>query len=285
MDPKGMKPSDTMRNGGSMRRLAWLPWLGAAILFVVLASASLHIREALGNPALLTGWFLFVVLAGLGAFNSRKKLSMVPLGSAALWLQLHVAGGFLALALFWLHARTLWPRGLYEQVLAVCFYAVSASGIIGWLLQRSLPRRLTATGVEILYERIPAEIANLRAQAEALVLECTRATERETLARHYTETLDWFFRRPRFLRNHLFGGKMARAWQRQQFGTIRQYLDGREALFLDRLKTIADYKTDVDFHYAAQTAMKLWLFVHLPLAIATLLLAVWHILLIHIYAV
>jgi hypothetical protein len=285
MDPKGMKSSDTMRNRGFMRRLAWLPWLSATILFIVLASASSHLRGALGDPASLTGWFVFAVLAGLGAFNSRKRLSMVPLGSAALWLQIHVAGGFLALALFWLHTRTLWPHGLYEQVLALCFYAASLSGIIGWLLQRSLPRRLTATGVEILYERIPAEIANLRAQAESLVLECTKATERETLARHYTETLDWFFRRPRFLRNHLFGGKMARAWQRQQFGTIRRYLDGREAIFLDRLNAIAEYKTDVDFHYAAQTVMKLWLFLHLPLAIGTLLLAVWHILLIHIYAV
>jgi hypothetical protein len=138
--------------------------------------------------------------------------------------------------------------------------------------------------VEILYERIPAEVANLRAQAEALVLECTKATERETLARHYTETLDWFFRRPRFLRNHPFRRQMV-SWQRQQFGTIRQALDEREAHFFDRLNAIAEYKTDVDFHYAAQTAMKLWLLVHLPLAVATLLLAAWHLLLVHIYAV
>jgi len=267
-----------------MRRSALLPWLGAIVLFLALAFWARQIRSALGNPALLTGWCLFAALVVLGAFNGRKKISMLPLGNASTWLQLHVVGGFLALALFWLHARTLWPDGFYEQLLAGCFYLVSVSGLVGWRLQRSLPQRLTSTGVEILYERIPAEIANLRGQAEALVLECTKVTGRDTLARHYTETLDWFFRRPRFLRNHVFGGKMARAWQRQQFGAIRQYLDEREARFLDRLTAIAEYKTDVDFHHAAQTMMKLWLFAHLPIAIATLLLAVWHIFLVHVYA-
>ena len=274
-----------MKSSGALLRRGPRTWLGAGILFVVLLLFANRIRDMLGNPALLTGWILFALFVALGAFNSRKKLSMLPLGSASTWLRFHVVGGFLALPLFWLHARTLWPTGLYEQALAACFYLVTASGIAGWLLQRSLPRRLAAIPVEIIYERIPAEIARLREEAETLVLNCTKACGRDTLARHYTETIDWFFRRPRFLRNHVFGGKMARAWQRQQLGAIRQYLDEREAQFLDQLNTLAEYKTDVDFHYAAQTVMKLWLFLHLPLAVVTLLLMLWHVILIHIYAV
>jgi len=274
-----------MNPGVSMRRSVLLPWLFAAVVFLALSVWARHIRDALGNPAVFTGWCLFALFLALGAFNGRKKLSMLPLGSAASWLRFHVIGGFLALTLFWLHTRSLWPDGLYEQALAGGFYLVTISGIIGWRLQRSLPARLASTGVEVLYERIPAELALLREQAEAAVLECTQATGRDTLARHYTESLDWFFRQPRFLRNHVFGGKLARAWQRQQFGAIRQYLDQREAQFLDRLTALAEYKTDVDFHHAAQTVMKLWLFIHLPLAIATLLLAMWHVLLIHIYFV
>jgi hypothetical protein len=102
-----------------------LPWLAALILFAAMAFAAVQIRKALGEPAFVTGWFLFGALIGLGAFNARKKLAMIPLGNAALWLELHVAGGFLALALFWLHTRTLWPHGLYEQALAA-FSIVSA---------------------------------------------------------------------------------------------------------------------------------------------------------------
>jgi hypothetical protein len=274
-----------MNLGVSIRRSGLLPWLLALVLFVALMVWARHLHNALGNPAFLTGWCLFALLLALGAFNGRKKLSMLPLGSAAAWLRFHVIGGVFALALFWLHTRALWPDGLYERLLAACFYLVSVSGIVGWWLQRSLPGRLSSTGEEILYERIPAELANLRSQAEAAVLECTKTTGRDTLARHYTETLDWFFRRPRFLRNHVFGGKRARAWQRRQFDAIRQYLDKNETQFLDRLTAIAAYKTDVDFHHAAQRVMKLWLFVHLPLATATVLLASWHVLLVHIYSV
>jgi hypothetical protein len=272
-----------MNSSGSSRlSFLWL-WLLAAVFFCFLALWANHSRDALGNPALVTGWWLFALLVLLGAFNARKKLSMLPLGNASTWLRIHVVSGMLVIALFWLHTRTLWPSGFYERALALSFYLVSVSGIIGLLLQKALPRRLSHTGVEIIYERIPGELANLRAQAEAIVLECTQAAGRDTLGRHYLETLDWFFRRPRFLRSHMLGGKHARAWQRDQCVAVRRYLDEREVTFLDRLAALAEYKVDIDFHYAAQTIMKVWLFVHMPLAVATLLLAGWHILLIHIY--
>ena len=36
----------------------------------------------------------------LAAFNTRKKLAMLPLGRARVWLHAHMAGGLIALALF-----------------------------------------------------------------------------------------------------------------------------------------------------------------------------------------
>jgi hypothetical protein len=103
------------------------PWLTTLIAAAVLALAlplwlARWREEQLLNPALLTGWWLFVVLLLLGAFNARKKLAVVPLGLAATWLRWHVVGGFLTLALFWLHTGNLWPTGLYEQALAGAFY-------------------------------------------------------------------------------------------------------------------------------------------------------------------
>ena len=50
------------------------------------------------------------------------------------------------------------------------------------------------------------------------------------------------------------------------------------------LTTLAERKAEIDFHYAAQALMKRWLLLHLPLAAAVVLLALWHILLVHIYA-
>jgi len=258
---------------------------GTLLLFYIPAFWAKYLREHLGRPALVTGWWLFAALLSLGAFNARKKLSMLPLGSAAAWLRWHVAGGFLVLALFWLHTRTLWPQGTYERVLTALFYLLNLSGIIGWLMQRAFPRVLTDTGVEVIYEKIPAVLAQLRGQAEATVIECTKQTGSGILGQYYVETLHWFFMRPRFFWNHaLFGGKKARAWVREQCAPVRLYLNDAEKKYLDRLTALAERKSEVDYHYAAQSLMKRWLVLHLPLAAAVVLLSLWHILLVHIYA-
>ena len=258
---------------------------GTLLLFYIPALWAQHLRQQLGRPALVTGWWLFAVMLSLGAFNARKKLSMLPLGSAAAWLRWHVAGGFLTLALFWLHTRTLWPMGIYERVLAALFYLLNLSGILGWVMQRAYPRALNDTGVEVIYEKIPAVLAQLRGQAETTVLECTQQTGSGILGRYYVEMLHWFFMRPRFFWNHaLFGGKQARAWVREQCAPVRLYLNEAEQKYLDRLTALAEHKAEIDFHYAAQALMKRWLLAHLPLAAVVVLLTLWHILLVHIYA-
>lgn len=251
--------------------------------FVALAIHQRQAEVALGEPALLTGYLLYALFLGLGAFNLRKRLSMVPLGRASTWTAVHVLGGAFALPLYWLHAGGLWPAGLYEQALALLFYAVSVTGLIGYAIQRVYPAWLTQTGLEIIYERIPAELARLRAQAEALVLDCTREVESDTLARHYLETFAWYFRRPRFARSYLIGGRRGAHWVLRQRATLARYLNEREADYLERLSVLGHTKTRLDIHYALQSAMKLWLLVHLPLAVALVAVATWHLVLVHVY--
>ena len=69
----------------------------AALLLIAHRSAS-----GLRRQAALTGWALAGLFLFLGLFNARKKLAMIPLGSAHFWLRLHVTGGMTALLLFWL---------------------------------------------------------------------------------------------------------------------------------------------------------------------------------------
>lgn len=257
---------------------------GISLAFlVVLLFASYRIRLKLGLPELLTGWSLFVLMMWLTFFNARKRLSMLPLATARNWLILHVVVGLIAVPLFWLHTGVVWPTGLYEQVLALLFYLVSANGLLGFLLLEIYPARLTQTGLEIIYERIPAEIAEMREKAETILLSCTRETGSDTLAKHYLEALDWFFRRPRFFMSHALGGQRGSQWVRHQLATVRRYLDDKERSFLEEIARIAEVKNKVDFHYALQSIMKGWLLVHVPLAVAVIALAGWHVLIVHVY--
>lgn len=260
-------------------------WLSALGLLAGLMVAAWQTRLRLGEPAFLTGWSLLATMTVLAAFNGRKRLSMVPLGSATVWLRVHIAGGLLAVAIFWLHTGRPWPTGLYEQILAALFYLVSLSGLLGAGLQRLYPPRLTQSGVEVIYERIPGELAEIRKRAQALVLRCTEETGSDTLAQHYLQTLDWFFRRPRFFASHALGGQQTAHWVRQQCGTVRRYLNDAERSYLDQLSALAELKSTIDLHYAAQGVMKGWLLGHVPLAAAVMAMAAWHVLLVYLYRI
>ncbi len=264
------------------RRIAYL--ILAAALFVAAALYAQRGARALEDPAVPTGYYLLGLIIFLALFNARKTLSMVPLGSAAVWLRMHVAGGLLAIALFWLHTRTLWPSGFYEQLLALLFYLVSLTGIVGHLLQRMYPSRLTQSGIEVIYERIPAELAAIRDEVESLVLKCTEETGSDTIARHYLETFSWFFSRPRNIWSHAIGSRQGAHWVRNEITNLRRYLDDTEQKYVDRLAELAFTKNRIDYHYAAQSIMKMWLLIHLPLAVAALALAIWHTILVHVYA-
>ena len=258
-------------------------WAVAAALLALLTWSARYLDDNLRRAGVFTGWFLFGVLALLAAFNSRKRLSMLPLGRASTWLLLHAVGGIVALPLFWLHTGTLWPFGLYERALTLLFYLITITGVAGWLLQKYYPRLLTATGGEIIYEQIPAAIAGVREQAEAAVVSCTNETGSPTLARHYTETMEWFFRRPRFFLNHILGGEKGSAWHRRHCATVERYLNEKERTFLEQVSRFAEFKTQLDLHFAVQSVMKIWLLIHLPLATAILALVIWHVILVHVY--
>jgi hypothetical protein len=259
-------------------------WAAAAVVFAAVAYQSLNLRLNLGRPMVLTGWVLLGLMVFLAFFNWRKKLSMVPIGHASLWLGLHVVIGVLTVGIFFLHTRSLWPIGAYEQLLAGLFYLTSLSGIVGFGLTRAYPRRLTHADYEIIYERIPAEVARLREEAEQIVLDCTSETGSDTLARHYLDTLSWYFRRPRFAVSYLAGSDRGDHWLRHELGAVSRYLNDAERSFLDRIRDIGTTKARLDRHYAGQSVLKYWLLLHVPLAAVVMVITVWHVLLVHVYA-
>lgn len=269
-------------------RRAWLRiaahWGIAIALWLVVAAIAFRAERRLGNAAMITGYALFLAMLALGAFNLRKRLPALPLGSARAWMIAHAAMGTVAIPLYFQHSGGLWPTGRYEQLIAVAFYVTAGSGILGYFLEWRLPRRLTDLGGEVVFERIPAEIAALRERTEALVLEAMREAGSSTLGRYYSESLDWYFVQPRFLLSHLFGSNRSARWVRGHIGALRRYLNEQERKALDRLEALALRKSQLDAHYVLQGALKLWLFVHVPAAALLLALALWHLIVVNVYA-
>ncbi len=257
------------------------------IFAAAIVAFTLHAIETpnqLGRPEFLTGYVMFGLMLGVALLNARKRLSMVPVGRAAYWLALHVLGGFLIIGLYFVHTQRIWPQGGFERAFAMLVYLVTASGIYGYVIQRFIPRRLTTSGIEIIYERIPAELARIRREAEEIALACTKEAGTDTLARHYLESLSWYFRRPRFFLGHVFALESGEHWVRFQVQTIERYLSEAERRHLAKLEALALYKDRIDFHFVGQSLLKYWLLVHVPLATALLAMMFWHIIVINVYA-
>ncbi len=257
----------------------------AALLFLVTWAWTIQIDRSLGIPAFASGWVLFGVLVFIALFSARKRLPFLPLAPSSRWFRLHAVGGFLVLFLFWLHTDSVGVKGFYGQVLTVLFYITSISGVMGLVIEKIYPRQLTCSGMEIIYERIPGEIAGIREEVESLVLSCTEETGSSTLAEHYLETLRWYFQRPRFFINNIFGSHLSQHWVRQQCMILERFLNEKEREYLGRVYTLAEKKRKIDFHYALQTLLKTWLLVHIPLAGAVMAMVFWHLILIMVFFV
>jgi len=270
---------------GTSSKRVWGNIALSAVLLLVTCLWTLQIDHTLGNSAMASGGVLFAVLVFLAFFSARKRLSFLPLAPASFWFQLHTIGGFLALFLFWNHTGNLEGKGVYGQVLTVLFYMTSISGILGLILEKIYPRQLTCTGTEVIYERIPAEIASIREEVENQILKCTEETGSSTLADHYLETLRWYFQKPRFFLHNIFGSHLSQHWVRQQCIILERFLNEKERHHLDKVHNLAEYKRKIDFHYALQTMLKTWLLVHIPLAGAVMAMVAWHLILIFVFFV
>lgn len=265
------------------RRAAGL-WILAAAMVAALGAWRAGARATSVDPYFLTGWILLALVAALALYGVRRRLPMLPLGRASIWLSAHVVLGVAATGTYAIHVGTAWPTGAADRALALLFIVVVASGIVGHALQAILPARLARSGPELIYERIPAEIARLREAAEAALLEAAGAAGHETLAGYYAQTLAWYFERPRFALSHVFGGHGAEAWEKRCLGAVDKLLSPEERPQLATLVELCRRKRAVDAQYALQSLLRAWTFVHAPAATAFVVMAAWHTLIVHVYA-
>jgi len=268
----------------ALHRSSWPVWVGASIAFAGFVAWDRSAKLSFADSKFAIGYILFALMVFLALYNGRKRLSMLPLGKASSWLTLHLVCGVLALALFWLHIGTIWPTGTVDRALAALFYAVSASGVIGYALQLWIPGRLVHAAPEIIYERIPSEIAAIRMQVEKAVLDAAGESGRETLGNDYIQTLAWYFAQPRFFWSSVLGSGRTEHWLQRHFDTIGRYLTETERSHLVRIVELVTDKRRIDVQYALQTLLKRWTIFHVPLAAAMLTLAVWHLILVHVFA-
>ncbi|MEQ8813207.1 MAG: hypothetical protein RLO51_09875 [Thalassobaculum sp.] len=247
-----------------------------AVAVAVLVAGTRLGEIALRDTRFASGWLLLLLIVGLAAFELRKRVPVLPLGSAAGWQQLHIYAGWFAVAAFLTHTRFGLPDGPFETALWLPFVAVAVSGTVGIWLSRLLPSRMGSHGHRELYELLPVQRAALAAEAQSLALQSAQDGRSVTIADYYHKELRDFFERPRNQLGHLTGYRGHLRRRLQQIDSLNRYLDDHGRTTLARIVELVVAKDDLDHQRAAQSALRLWLFVHVPLAYALLVLAAVH---------
>lgn len=224
------------------------------------------------------GTLAAILMAGAGFLGVRRRMNRTALrlrlGRAQPWLQFHIYGGMLAALLMFMHTGFHIPHGVLTWWLWLSSIIVTVSGILGVLLQKWIPKILSSgLAVEVLYERIPELIVELREKASEAIQSCA-----EPVREFYRKEVALALVRPqpRFIYYlDITGGIHSRI---KQFDYLRGLLPVQEKEKLDQLQAFYRTKLEIDAHYTLQRTLRWWLFLHVPLSLVVLVLLAIHLL-------
>lgn len=252
----------------------------ATVLLVVLL---LEMNRNLRHSSYTSGYILIGSLFFLAAFNLRKKFSFLPrLGKASFWMQLHIYVGLSTFVIFGMHIAWRVPNGWLECFLATLYLLVALSGVYGLFITRVIPKRLTAIGHEVVFERIPQIRTELAYEARQTALGCLGSTD--VIPRFYAHQLFPFFEQSRGLGYLCFPTGRKRRRLLGELDGLKRYLSVEQREISTRLMGYVQQKDDLDYHHAMQGRMKVWLFVHIGFTYSLLAVAVLHAILVHAFA-
>jgi len=251
----------------------------SVVLCVAVLLANLFISELKPNHAwgMAYGIAAAVLLCLVAAWAVRRRImgfaSRFHFGTSRSWLYLHIYGGLLFLLLMLMHSGFRIPQGPLTLSLWILSIWTVASGILGLVFQKWIPRVLASgLSTEVLYDRIPSLIAELRTRAEDLA----RRSE-EPVQNFYAKNLQESFQKPR--RHFIYfwditGGIKARL---QRFEYLRGFLSADGFLALDELEDLYRTKLELDAHFTLQQPLRWWLLAHVPTSWVLLVFVVVHI--------
>ena len=266
-----------------MQRSSIIGLLVAVIVIVSALGLLRYQQDTLRHASFSSGYILLASVFFLAIFNIRKKLSFLPIGSATVWLRLHVYVGVLAMAIFASHVNWRLPNGVFESALFMLFMMTSMSGLFGLYLSRTVPIRLSQLREEVLYERIPQFRTQVRREAHKVVVDLVSEVPSETIADFYVSRLTEYFVKPRNVLYFLRPTSRLRNKLRNDLSTLDRYCSESERAASKRLSRLIDKRDDLDYHQALQGAVKCWLFMHIGLTYALITFATLHAIMVHAF--
>lgn len=228
-------------------------------------------NSALG---ILFGITAALSLVAVMLYSARRSVpANRKLGPTKKYLQIHLWAGAAFVLLFFLHTAFRLPAGLLAFSLWSTSIWVVATGVLGVVLQRAIPKILEpSTSFEVHLQRIPEFVAELRAKAE------TAAAHADPRVKsYYDQALAADMAAPRMISAVLLRNQRTTRRGTHDVDILRRTLAPEGVASLDALRELHAAKHEMDVHFTLQRILRGWLYLHLPVAIALLGLVALHI--------
>jgi hypothetical protein len=248
--------------------------------------------NGLRDPRYLDGWLL---AGGMGLqlyFHIAVKTASLSPKSAARWRKIHIFVGYLLIAAFISHSDFSLPDTVFEWALWAGFVLLTLSGIFGTYLAWSLQVR---HGIDerITYDRIPARRAEIAQEVHTTVAKTEPVAAAIALPAPshdawikdlYTLHLRDFLQGQRNSAAHLVGSQRPLKRLTDEIDNLSRYVDQKSQEKLAAIRTLVVEKDRLDFARVHLGLSKAWLFVHVPVTYALVVLSVLHILVVHAFS-
>jgi hypothetical protein len=278
-----------------------LPWLIAssailAVCLVIYVLYALTAPQVGGGTAigLLFGVIGFGFMLFAAALGIRKRYPIWRIGRAQHWMRGHIWLGTLALPIIFLHAGFHFG-GWLTTLLMVLLLIVTISGLAGAYLQHTLPTRIMR---EVAYETIYDQIGRIqrglvteaeeraggvaeqmapgRGAGATVVLTYIGAvpeinTELDAFNAVFNDDI-----KPYLMDQQKHSPLRSRAYSGEFFRKVREMLPERARPTAIALEEICEEKRQLDRQRTLHAVLHTWLFIHIPLSIAVILLGFVH---------
>ena len=225
-------------------------------------------------------------------FHIAIKTANLSAKSAMRWRKIHIFIGYLLIAAFISHSDFSLPHTGFEWALWAAFVLVALSGIFGTYLAWSLQAK---RGIDerVGYERIPARRAELARDVHAAVVKTDPVAAAIGLPAPpydawimdlYTTHLRDFFQGQRNFTAHLIGSQRPLKRLTDEIDNLSRYVDQQSQKKLAAIKNLVVEKDRLDFARVYLGLTKGWLFVHVPVTYALIVLTVLHVLVVYAFS-
>lgn len=165
----------TVRTGGTHTPVQWIatllrsPWWLTSISVAVLFAVRELVTDRFADASWFTGWTLTATVVLLALLGLRRRLPGMRLIAMRYWNAAHIHIGVFAMVVYVAHAPVIVADGWVESILSLSIVATFASGLIGWMVNRSYPPRLRRLDHEIRFGQFGDHRARLIESIESSV--------------------------------------------------------------------------------------------------------------------